>query len=275
MAKRLLPRRWRQAVRTILWTVHDVRYTLKTGHRGFPPAVLRVRVHGSLDVPSFFAVGEQCAQGLIAALNSVGGDAGEFSSVLDFGCGSGRTLTALRPSLPRAELQGTDQDAAAIRWCCRHLTGATFHINAPVPPLDFPSGQFDLVFAISVFTHLDEDLQFLWLKELCRVTTDDALFVFTIHGPAAAAAELSPPQQEELAQRGFLFVRSEAWADFFPDFYHTTYHTRDYIDQTWARWFEVLDYTEQAMNGYQDMVTLRKKSGNQGPCADPAGLEGK
>jgi hypothetical protein len=35
--------------------------------------------------------------------------------------------------------------------------------------MDYANEQFDLIYAISVFTHLTEDLQHSWLNELGRV----------------------------------------------------------------------------------------------------------
>jgi ubiquinone/menaquinone biosynthesis C-methylase UbiE len=46
--------------------------------------------------------------------------------------------------------------------------------NGQNPPLPFPDDHFDLVFSSSVFTHIDEHAQDLWLAELRRVTQPGA-----------------------------------------------------------------------------------------------------
>ncbi len=48
-----------------------------------------------------------------------------------------------------------DIDPQAIAWCRRSLPFAAFSTNNSRPPLGFPDQSFDLVTAISVFTHLD------------------------------------------------------------------------------------------------------------------------
>ena len=52
---------------------------------------------------------------------------------------------------------------------------STFEANNALPPLLFPDCAFDLVFAISVFTHLDEQYQLAWLAELRRVAQPGAI----------------------------------------------------------------------------------------------------
>jgi ubiquinone/menaquinone biosynthesis C-methylase UbiE len=65
---------------------------------------------------------------------------------------------------------GTDIDAQTISWCQRHLGSiGKFVLNDIRPPLPFRDQFFDFVFSISIFTHLPEDMQFGWLKDINRV----------------------------------------------------------------------------------------------------------
>src|SRR5262245_12236563 len=57
-----------------------------------PPPLLRHRVHGGFDLDGYLHVGRICAQSLRDLLKSVGRDPSSFGKILDFGCGSGRTL---------------------------------------------------------------------------------------------------------------------------------------------------------------------------------------
>jgi SAM-dependent methyltransferase len=50
------------------------------------------------------------------------------------------------------------------------------------PPLPYPDGAFDFVYAFSVFTHLSVELADRWMAELRRVVKPGGLVWFTIHG---------------------------------------------------------------------------------------------
>ena len=58
-----------------------------------------------------------------------------------------------------------DINPKAVEWCRSHLDFAEVALNEIEPPLPYPAQMFDFVYALSVFTHLDEDLQHAWLRE--------------------------------------------------------------------------------------------------------------
>jgi cyclopropane fatty-acyl-phospholipid synthase-like methyltransferase len=183
-----------------------------------------------------------------------------FGRILDFGCGCGRTLQWLTASVRGAELHGTDIDGEAIAWCRRALEPAAFSVNRERPPLDYPSSYFDLVYAVSVFTHLPEEAQLEWLPELRRLTATGGVVALTVRGPSRAG-ELAPGERDELRARGFVFTKMPLqFQNLFPSWYQTATITEEYVRATWSRWFEVEHYLPQALDGSQDVVVLRKRS---------------
>lgn len=241
--KTLLPRPLLQKARAGVWRLGDLRHGFRTGEWGLPPAYLRVKVCGTI-APNTYAEGGRChAEALAEIVRGTGTDLTEINSVLDFGCGCGRVISAFQSLLPSAKFYGTDAEADLIAWSRSHLAFADFRVNASEPPLPYAEGQFDLIYAISVFTHLDERLQFLWLAELKRIARPGAILILTVHGTEDAAK--------------FEFVKNDAWSDFFPDYYHTTFHGQSYIAENWGRYFTILDYQVHAI-GQQDAVVLRK-----------------
>jgi SAM-dependent methyltransferase len=97
--------------------------------------------------------------------------------VLDFGCGAGRTLRHLLDT--GAELHGCDVHGPSVDWLAGHLSPPLHvHRNDELPPLPYADGLFDLVYALSVFTHLADTWE-EWLVELRRVLAPDGLLVAT------------------------------------------------------------------------------------------------
>src|SRR5207244_2931679 len=130
----------------------------------------------------------------------------EIDSVLDFGCGCGRVTRYWNDF--GGEVSGSDVSAKAVAWCRANLTFARFEVNRLAPPLAFPDEQFDLVYALSVFTHLTEELQLAWRDELRRVLRPGGRLFVTTHG-RSYAPRLDAGERERFEQ-GELVVR---WSD--------------------------------------------------------------
>jgi cyclopropane fatty-acyl-phospholipid synthase-like methyltransferase len=223
-----------------------------------PSAALRFRVHGDLDAESFLETGRQCSDDIRAALADVGREIDSFERILDFGCGCGRTLQWLAAKARRGSLYGTDIDEEAIAWCRASIESAMFSVNGELPPLGYPNDYFDLVYAVSVFTHLSEDRQLAWLRELRRVATPGALVVLTVRG-ASYAEQLAATEAEELERRGFAFSRMPPYFQaLFPSWYQTATITEAYIRRTWSAELDVLRHIPQALDGCQDVIVLQK-----------------
>lgn len=248
----------------LVQVLRERKIALKSGDLPIPPPLLRYRVHGSLDPDSFLNVGRNCAIDLNNSLRLIGKDLRAFNNVLDFGCGCGRVLRHLGDRPENCQLYGTDVDREAIEWCRSKLRRVDAIVNDPLPPLPFPAGTFDFVYALSVFTHLDEDRQFAWLKELKRVAKPRATLILTTQGAYAQAialreGHLAPPELETLESTGFFFKtfrKGRFKLDSLPDFYQIAFHTRQYVTEVWTRFFALQHYAERGLNGHQDLVLL-------------------
>lgn len=241
------------------WGVATADLLLKRTYEGrvLPPALLRFKVRGTPSGSSFASIGRTCAQDIRDTLLTAGCRLDQFRSILDFGCGCGGTLVWLKELAPTAALSGTDIDAEAIDWCRANLSFGRFSTNEAMPPLAYADGSFDLVYAVSVFTHLDEDFQFRWLQELRRVVAPGGICLITLHGPGSWN-EIPEHDEATLTSRGFVFVRTEATRGLFPDWYQTAFHTRSYVEERFARFFDVIGFVPRGMANHQDVVILRR-----------------
>jgi SAM-dependent methyltransferase len=221
-----------------------------------PPALLRYRVSESTDPGLFLAVGEHTSQNIQAALLRVDKRIADFHSILDFGCGCGRTLLWLTRQFPDARFCGADVDAEAIAWCRAHLPAAYWRVSAERPPLAFADHEFDLIYIISVFTHLPADLQQRWLPELARILRPGGILLLTVHGERAWS-QLDPAAAQRLRREGFLFQTSAKLRGVLPEWYHTAYHTQEYAVAQVGAHFRVLAYVPGGM-GDQDVIVAQR-----------------
>lgn len=229
------------------------------GEGQLPPAWLRTRVQGTPDIPGFVRVGRQCARDLAKAVTYAGRNIGDFRQILDFGCGCGRTMMYLRSDTPLAAMHGTDIDGEAVAWCARHLPFGVFSVNAAEPPLPYNANRFDLIYALSVFTHLDEDYQFRWLEELERIAQPGAVVLATLHGYERWKT-FPPDVQAKIKKDGMAFVPMPFWKGIFSDWYQNAYHSEEYVREKFSQYFEVRAYLPLGLDGYQDIVVLEKRS---------------
>ncbi len=244
---------------------------LVAGGCPLPPPGLRYRVHGSLDVESFIQVGERSAADVVAVLERFGVGPATCVRLLDFGCGCGRVLCHL-PKQEDSEWHGVDIDPEAIAWVRRHLPDlAKWSVNSWLPPAPLPAASFDLILALSVFSHLDEPVQLAWLRELRRLVAPGGWLLASVHGPATHDA-LEPNERVELRRRGFYFKQeTRGWMkrDRLPDAYQAAYHEADYIREVWGELFEIVAYVPRGLNRLQDAVLLRRPGE---PPDGPAGV---
>jgi SAM-dependent methyltransferase len=220
-----------------------------------PPAILRYRVSELLSVTEFLRIGEGCASLIRQRVDDMGIDMASAHRVLDFGCGCGRAIAWFLRDY-KAEFHGVDVDREAINWCQKHLQPGHFLANAPVPPLPYPKEHFDVVYCLSVFTHLNESLQDLWIEELSRILKPGGVLLLTIYGQSATQG-LDEEGCRALQSGGLVHRRSQKLKGIVPDWYQTTWHSREYMVKRLSRWFADVRYSV-VEDGLQDFVAGRK-----------------
>jgi ubiquinone/menaquinone biosynthesis C-methylase UbiE len=223
-----------------------------------PPAHLRARIGSSTSIGSFLSIGKNAYQTIEHTLQQHNKPLDNCRTILDFGCGCGRTLLWFAQHPAALSLYGTDIDAGAIEWCRQHFDFAEFGTNRALPPSRYAAEQFDLIYTISVFTHLNEQQQFAWLQEFQRILQPGGIALITVLG-RDVWQHLPPHHVATMEQKGFLFVGLEPTSDLFPQSYQTTYHSRDYIFTHYAAYFDILDYVPRGVNNHQDLLVLRKR----------------
>ena len=139
-----------------------------------PPPRLLFLVTNECDPEWYFESGRNAAESLSDLLRANGLALAEQAPILDFGCGCGR-VTRRWYDLG-VEVHGTDVNARLVDWCRKGLPFARFETNGLAPPLGYADGQFGLISALSVFTHLPSELEAAWVTELRGVLRPGGTF---------------------------------------------------------------------------------------------------
>jgi SAM-dependent methyltransferase len=147
--------------------------------------------------------------------------AAEGKKILDWGCGPGRIIRYLPLFLPKdCELTGTDYNKRSIEWCKENLPGIIFNQNSTDPPLPFRDDYFDIIYGLSVFTHLSEELHYEWFNELFRLLKPGGIIVFTTQGDnfrvKLTGKELEKFNRGELVTRGNSIIGHRTFSAFHP-----------------------------------------------------------
>ena len=233
-------------------------------HDDLPDADRRFRVIGDRDANGFLVSGATDFHRLDRAARAIAGKPlAAFERPLDWGVGCGRVARHF-PRESATALTGCDIDRDNVDWCNEHLRGR-FFASRLSPPLPFESGSFDLIYGISVFTHMREPMQMRWLEELSRVSAPGCLLMMTIHGETAIDFSRLPPAEysrvrDDVRRAGIVVSGVNTQLDGHADHageYVNVYHSSEYVRRTWGRFFEVM----HMVPGYilhHDLVVLRK-----------------
>ena len=226
-----------------------------------PEAARRQRI-GDASEEAFHVAGATAYMKMERALRQRFGKGYEgFPSILDWGCGCGRVLRHF-VARGKAQITGMEIDRDNLQWCTEHYRWAHFLEGRLEPPLDVPDDSFDLIFGISVFTHLTEDLQHQWLAELRRITKPGGVVLMTVVGDISwFRNRFSLEQFKTWKTTGFIDVGSDTILDSHigrAGYYRLVYHDAAYVLRQWGQHFRVLDVLPGYCNNYQDLVVMQK-----------------
>jgi len=228
---------------------------------------LRFKVHGARDSKSYLAVGQRIKNDLdnILLENTKKECIENFENVFEFGCGCGRVSMWINPER-KLKFYGSDINGRAISWCKKNLGFGNFSTNNKIPPLKFSNDFFDLIYCISVFTHLDENEQFKWLDEMYRILKPNGYLLISFSGfenmPDQKELEIS--KNDGILKKGFVFLKNKS---FFKrillgdNAMGLAYHTKNYVLEHYSKIFKIIKYVNRGINNHQNLLVLQKELG--------------
>ncbi len=214
-----------------------------------PPAELVARIGGTCD--DYLEIGLRHRRILEWLLPSDWSFEGK--SVLDFGCGTGRTLTAFLQDGQRAEFVGCDIHVGSIAWATSELSPPfRFFVCQETPPLAQPDRRFDLVYGMSVFTHITDQWSH-WLVDLHRVMRPGALAVISVLGSVRSSRLLGIQWDDRIGMASI--DHHHGWEIGGPSALLGEWWVREH----WARAFEILRFEYADDWIAHDFVVMRKR----------------
>lgn len=145
----------------------------------------------------------------------------ENKKILDWGCGPGRIIRHLPEVIGNnCSFYGSDYNSASIKWCKENLLGIEFNNNTLEAKLPYPNNEFDVIYGLSIITHLSKEKHIEWFQELYRVLKPNGILLLTAQGdnyiPKLTQEEQQAYKKGELVVRGNVTEGHRVYSAFHP-----------------------------------------------------------
>lgn len=206
-------------------------------------------------IDEYFGDGADCAHKLAALIAESRPLAG--ARILEFAAGYGRVTRHLPKALPEANVLACDIHPEAITFLCETL-GASARGSVDVPEKFYLDQRYDVVFALSFFSHLPHSSFRRWLVALAEHTAPDGLLIFTAHGERTRKIVGHPP----IGADGFWFKPESEQQDLAGKEYGTTVSLPSYVFAQIAGipGMRIVRFQEGYWWGHQDVYVLRRQA---------------
>jgi SAM-dependent methyltransferase len=183
----------------------------------------------------------------------------ESIQVLDFASGYGRVTRHLSAMMPGCSVVGCDIHSDAVEFMSKIGLDA---IQSTLVPEELPSDRkFDVIFAISFFTHMPDLTWGRWLKSIASLLAPDGILIFTTHGRAAISNMGITPNN--IPPSGFRFDPHSEQKDLNMKDYASTVTYFDYVYRQSLNYdLRIVRYKE-AGSGYQDLFVVKQIAPSQ------------
>ena len=229
-----------------------------------PPKYRQLTTATLVTVNEHINYGKQASSMIVSVLENEGINLNSTHKMLEFGCGCGRILRHVKVKYPNIELFGTDVDSELIYWNKKHLPDvAKWNINDYNPPIKYESDRFNIVFLISVFTHMDQESQNRWLIEFERILKPGGLLLITVIPLSSDYLNkkwdfVDPDGMVYRYRRNEVVSRSWIKKKTIHPYYIDAQHSAEYCKKKWNDIFKVNGIYSGAIRGKQSLVVLQK-----------------
>ena len=244
---------------------------------GFPGSTMQSSFVGSsgeetlVEASQFYVEVKGFAKRLGVEINTT-------TRALDFGCGWARHYRFFLRHLSTDNFVGIDIDPECVKVCRETVPMGTFESCDIMPPSKLKAGTFDLIYAYSVFSHLNEQPQLRWAEEFDRLLRPGGIAVVSTLKRAHIAVwddllrDGNEHYKRALTQAGFDSSRAQ---DAFEEgkflyspvggggiressFYGEAIVSPDHVRKNWPASLELMDYVDSPERGPQALIVVQK-----------------
>lgn len=203
----------------------------------------------------YFADGWRTLAELMLLMEAAGKPLLGTQHFLEFASGHGRFTRHLVKALgaPRVTVSDVVPDAVAF---ARQTFGVAGFVSSNDPQALAWPRQWDVVFVLSLFSHLPASRWSPWLAHLYAAVQPGGLLIFTTHG-----AEALRKQNVQLDESGFRFFASSESHAIDAQEYGTTFTSSQFVRQQIAQHLpgsQLLCHQEACFWSHQDAFVLQK-----------------
>lgn len=176
-------------------------------------------------IENYFNDGAKSAQKLNKILTEICGFGSDQIHLLEFASGYGMVTRHIKKVLPYCVTTSCDIHQQAVRFIHENLE--TEAILSTSQPEDLIlDKQFDVVFALSFFSHMPKDTFSRWLKKLATFAKSEGYLIFTTHG---LLSQKLLHRNFEFDEDGFYYRQKSEQRDLNKKEYGTTFVTPQYV----------------------------------------------
>ena len=169
----------------------------------------------------YLRYGAWAMQDLSQIVSQYFGNFHKIGRMLEFACGYGRLTRFLVEQMPRERLWVSDVDPQAVAFE-RRTFGVNGFVSASNPDEICCDERFDLIFVVSLFSHLPRHAFGPMLDKLLSMLTPSGILAFTVHDDIWC-----PPGM--MQADGFAFVPNSESSHLSTDDYGTTFVTEAFV----------------------------------------------
>lgn len=229
--------------------------TFKKLHPGFilPPWGISYDAYAGLNPQDYMNLGVFHAKKIASFLQKYSQK--QKMVICDWGCGPMRVLRHLPEFVGKKHtFIGLDYNRETISWAKSSFPDIEFKLNNLNPPLPLEDSSVDVIYCISVFTHLSEDVFKAYVSDIYRALKKGGILIATLHGDRNSTrllrAELEKYNKGEFVVRDKVEEGKRIFA---------SYHPEAFVNVAFNQFFvEEHDDSDDEWNFQQDWWVFKK-----------------